>query len=54
MKQTNSFLFILVSILFFCVLSVTTAQVIEGDVTLHSQAEVNSFTGTSILKPNWF
>lgn len=47
MKQISSFL-LLISTLFFSVLSVSIAQVINGDVTLSSQAEINSFVGTSI------
>ena len=42
------FLILLINTLFLSMLSVSTAQVITGDVTLSSQAEVNSFVGTSI------
>ncbi len=35
-------------IFFFFIISVSKAQVIQGDVVLSSQAEVDSFKGTSI------
>ncbi len=48
MRQIKLFTLLFVSILFFGLFSVCSAQVIEGDVFLSTQAEVNSFVGTSI------
>ena len=48
MRQIKLFTLLFASILFFGLSSVSSAQVIEGDVFLITQAEVNSFAGTSI------
>ena len=48
MQQIKLFPMLFICIVFFTMFSVSVAQVIEGDVTLSTQAEVNSFTGTSV------
>lgn len=48
MRQVKSITIILITILKFVLVSVSNAQVINGSVNLFTQAEVNSFTGSSI------
>ena len=48
MISNKLFVILCITLIFLTSFSESSAQVIEGDVTLASQAEVDSFMGTSI------
>lgn len=48
MRYIKFFTILFVSLSFWGLISISSAQVIEGDISLTTQAEVDSFSGTSI------